>query len=63
MSKTEKSLKRQIAEIIEPCGYSSRPEDYGLKTEHELLEKTLVGGVRGVAMEKATAILKLIERS
>lgn len=50
----------ELARIIDPTAFSCPPSMYNLKTEAELEAKTLVGGARNVARDKALAILVLI---
>lgn len=53
-------LEEQIARIIDPTGWVMRPEAYGLKTEQEMLDRTMVGPVRKIALAKAREIIKLL---
>lgn len=53
-------LEENIARIIDPAGWAMRPSAYGLKTEKEMLERTMVGAVRSVAIKKAREILAVI---
>jgi hypothetical protein len=54
------SLARRIAEIIDPTAYAVRPATYGLKTEQELMERTMAGPARRIAESKAKQIIKLV---
>lgn len=55
-----KGLARQVAEIINEPAFSLTPEIYGLKTEQEMLERTMVGGARADALRMAKQIVKLV---
>jgi|SRR5882724_9233501 len=49
----------EIARIIDPTAFVMRPGAYGLKTEQEMLDQTMVGVIRRMALQKADAILAL----
>lgn len=57
------SLETQVARIVDPTAYCMRPEAYGLKTEREMLDRTMVGPVRSVALQKARDIIALVRAS
>ena len=54
------SLETEVARIVDPTAYCMRPSAYGLSTEEEMLERTMVGPVRSVALDKAREIIKLV---
>jgi hypothetical protein len=56
----KKGLTRQVAEIIDPVPFWCTPGMYGLKTEKELMERTMAGPGRRIAMDRARAIIKLV---
>lgn len=60
----KESLETEVARIVDPTAYCMQPSAYGLQTEQEMLERTMVGPVRSVALKKAREIIRLIrERS
>lgn len=61
MSRRPTKLETEVAQIIDPTGWSLPPSAYGLKTEKEMLEKTMMGPIRQVAYERARRIIKMIE--
>jgi hypothetical protein len=55
------SMVEQVARIIDgDVAFACTPSMYGLDTEAELEERTLVGGARAVARDKARKIIKLL---
>lgn len=56
-------LEKKVAAIVDPTAYCMTPEAYGLKTEREMLDRTMVGPVRSVALQKAREIIALVRAS
>jgi hypothetical protein len=56
------NLEEQVARIIDPTAYCMKPSAYGLQTEEEMLERTMVGPVRSVALQKAREVINLIQQ-
>ncbi len=60
---TKAELEKAVARIIDPVAYCMKPSAYGLATEREMLDRTMVGPIRAVALEKAREIVKLLKQS
>jgi hypothetical protein len=56
----KKNLTLEVAKIVDGLSFSLTPSLYGLQTEKELEERTLVGPGRRIALEKARKIIKLV---
>lgn len=47
----------ELARIIDPIAFDIKPSMYGLRSQRELEKHVFVGGARGVARDKARALL------
>ena len=58
-----KTLTRRVAEIIDSTAFLCTPGMYGLTTQGELLEKTMVGAAQEIATTKARRIIALVRNN
>ena len=55
-SRQEVSVE-ELARVIDPIAFGIKPSMYGLRSQQELERHVFVSGVRGVARDKACALL------
>ena len=52
-------IRRSLTRLVGPVAFSMTPAMYGLETNQEMMERTMIGGAIGVALNVADAIMAL----